>query len=73
MLTLQETISTCQFAQRVALIRNDAVLNEELSPKLMIERLQREIQQLKAELSLATGEMRLDTLTDEEVARYVGA
>jgi len=33
--TFQETISTCRFAQRVALIKNEAVLNEELDPKLV--------------------------------------
>ena len=33
--SLQETISTCRFAQRVALIKNEAVLNEELDPKLV--------------------------------------
>lgn len=33
--SLDESISTCRFAQRVALIKNDAVLNEELDPKLV--------------------------------------
>ena len=33
--SLQETITTCRFAQRVALIKNEAVLNEELDPKLV--------------------------------------
>lgn len=31
----QESISTCRFAQRVALIKNEAVLNEETDPKLV--------------------------------------
>ena len=31
----QETISTCRFAQRVALVKNEALLNEELDPKLV--------------------------------------
>ena len=66
---LQETISTCRFAQRVAMIKNDAILNEELDPKLMIERLRREVQQLKDELSMATGEQRTDSLTDDDIAR----
>ena len=68
---LQETISTCRFAQRVAMIKNDAVLNEELDPKLMIDKLRREIQQLKDELSLATGEQRTDMLTDDDICRSV--
>ena len=32
---LQESISTCRFAQRVAMIKNDAILNEEVDPKLV--------------------------------------
>lgn len=32
---LQETISTCRFSQRVALVKNEATLNEELDPKLV--------------------------------------
>lgn len=31
----QESLSTCRFAQRVALIKNDALLNEELDPALV--------------------------------------
>ena len=34
-LVLQESISTCRFAQRVALIKNEATLNEEFDPKLV--------------------------------------
>ena len=68
---LQESISTCRFAQRVALIKNDVMLNEELDPKLMIQKLKREIQQLKEELAMATGEQRTDELTDEDLERSV--
>jgi len=32
---LQESISTCRFAQRVAMIKNDVLLNEEIDPKLV--------------------------------------
>ena len=31
----QETISTCRFSQRVALVKNEALVNEELDPKLV--------------------------------------
>ena len=65
----QESISTCRFAQRVAMIKNDAVLNEELDPKLMIEKLKREIAQLKDELAMATGEQRTDALSEEDLDR----
>uniref|UniRef100_A0A9J7YJG8 Kinesin-like protein n=1 Tax=Cyprinus carpio carpio TaxID=630221 RepID=A0A9J7YJG8_CYPCA len=63
----QESISTCRFAQRVALIKNDALLNEELDPALLIVRLKKEIQCLKEELALVTGEQRSDKLTQEEI------
>eukprot|EP01137_Pigoraptor_chileana_P035581 Opistho-2@29845 len=52
---VDESISTSRFAQRVALIANDAQLNEELDPSLVIARLKREVQQLRDELALATG------------------
>ncbi|XP_068607936.1 kinesin-like protein KIF6 [Brachionichthys hirsutus] len=64
---LEESISTCRFAQRVALIKNEAVLNEELEPALEIARLKREIQSLKEELALVMGEQRNEQLTAEEV------
>lgn len=65
----QESISTMRFAQRVALIKNDAVLNEELDPKLVVIKLKRDIEQLKEELAMATGEQRTDELTGEEHSR----
>lgn len=65
----QESISTCRFAQRVAMIRNDVMVNEELDPKLLIARLKREVQQLKEELAMATGEQRTDNLSEEDISR----
>ncbi|XP_070634014.1 kinesin-like protein KIF6 isoform X5 [Bos indicus] len=64
---IDESISTCRFAQRVALIKNEAVLNEEIDPKLMIIRLQKEIQELKDELAIVTGEQRTEALTEAEL------
>lgn len=64
---IAESISTCRFAQRVALIKNDALLNEEMDPALLIVRLKKEIQSLKEELTLVTGEQRSDKLTQEEI------
>ncbi|KAM5327959.1 kinesin-like protein KIF6 [Glossophaga mutica] len=64
---IDESISTCRFAQRVALIKNEAVLNEEIDPRLMIIRLQKEIQELKDELAIVTGEQRTEALTEAEV------
>eukprot|EP00111_Clytia_hemisphaerica_P022991 TCONS_00067660-protein len=66
---IDESISTCRFAQRVAMIKNDAILNEELDPQLMIAKLKREVQQLKDELSLATGEQYETDLTQDEKER----
>ncbi|XP_069879937.1 kinesin-like protein KIF6 isoform X2 [Dipodomys merriami] len=64
---IDESISTCRFAQRVALIKNEAVLNEEIDPRLMILRLQKEIQELKDELAMVTGEPRTEALTEAEL------
>jgi len=47
---LDESISTCRFAQRVALVKNDARLNEETDPKLMVRRLKAEVEQLRQEV-----------------------
>ncbi|KAL0969885.1 hypothetical protein UPYG_G00233900 [Umbra pygmaea] len=66
---VDESISTCRFAQRVALIKNEAMLNEELDPALLIVRLKREIQSLKEELSMVTGEHREDQLSQAEIHR----
>jgi len=63
----KESISTCRFAQRVAMIKNDAFLNEEMDPQLLIEKLRQEIAQLKEELALVTGRQPSDVLTEEEV------
>ncbi|XP_044867928.1 kinesin-like protein KIF6 isoform X3 [Mauremys mutica] len=64
---IDESISTCRFAQRVALIKNEAVLNEEIDPRLMITQLKKVIQELKDELALVTGEQRTEELTQEEL------
>ncbi|XP_077138136.1 kinesin-like protein KIF6 isoform X2 [Ranitomeya variabilis] len=66
---IDESISTCRFAQRVALIKNEAVLNEEIDPQLIIVRLKKEIQALKDEIALITGEERTTELTPDELQR----
>ncbi|KAL8592600.1 hypothetical protein ACOMHN_026530 [Nucella lapillus] len=65
---LDESISTCRFAQRVAMIKNDVLLNEELDPKLMIAKLQRTVQELKQELAMLTSEQRTDNLTEDDIS-----
>ncbi|XP_072847570.2 kinesin-like protein KIF6 isoform X1 [Pogona vitticeps] len=64
---IDESISTCRFAQRVALIKNEAILNEEIDPRLIISRLKKEIQELKDELAIVTGEQRSEELAEEEL------
>ncbi|CAE7252034.1 KIF6 [Symbiodinium natans] len=50
---IPESISTCRFAQRVAQITNNARVNEELDPNLLISRLKREVAELKEEVKVA--------------------
>lgn len=50
---VNESISTCRFAQRVAQITNSAKVNEELDPNLLIARLKREVAELKEEVRIA--------------------
>ncbi|XP_068041593.1 kinesin-like protein KIF6 isoform X3 [Anomalospiza imberbis] len=64
---IDESISTCKFAQRVALIKNEAVLNQEIDPRLMIIQLKKEIQDLKDELALVTGKQRTSELSQEDL------
>ncbi|CAI7935378.1 kinesin KIF6 [Podarcis lilfordi] len=64
---IDESISTCRFAQRVALIKNEAILNEEIDPRLIIARLKKEVQDLRNELAMVTGEQRQEELTEEEL------
>lgn len=53
---ISESISTCRFAQRVAQIQNDAVVNEETDPKLVIAALRQQVRELKDQLAMAQGQ-----------------
>ncbi|XP_025103879.1 kinesin-like protein KIF6 isoform X2 [Pomacea canaliculata] len=64
---MDESISTCRFAQRVAMIRNDVMVNEELDPKLLIMKLRQENKDLRDQLALATGEQLQDELTEDDI------
>ncbi len=46
---------SCKFAQRVAQIKNDANINEELDPNLIIARLKGQIASLKEEVAFLKG------------------
>ncbi|XP_030643230.1 kinesin-like protein KIF6 [Chanos chanos] len=66
---IDESISTCRFAQRVALIKNEAVLNEELDPTLLINNLRKEVQCLKMQLGMVTGQQITDQLSQQDMQR----
>lgn len=62
-----ESISTCHFAQRVALVKNNAFINEELEPELVIQRLKGEIKRLREEIKYLKGENgEEEDLTEDE-------
>jgi kinesin family protein 6/9 len=66
----KETISTCRFSQRVALIKNDAILNEELDPRLLINQLRAENIQLRNQISIQNGnEQFTESLTADMIAK----
>ena len=50
-----ESLSTCKFAMRVAMIKNDIMRNETVDPGVIIARLKKENAQLKAEIALMKG------------------
>lgn len=52
---LQETVSTCRFAQRVAMMCTEAKINEEVDPNQEIGMLRDEVQELRRQLSLLKG------------------
>ena len=60
-----ESLSTCKFAMRVALIKNDMIRNQTVDPGVIIARLKKENAQLKAELALMKGQD-----TKEELDKY---
>lgn len=62
-----ESISTCHFAQRVALVKNNAFINEELEPELVIKRLKAEVKRLREEVKFLKGENgESEIFSDEE-------
>ena len=51
---MQETISTCRFAQRVAMVNNEPIINIERKPHQEIAYLKAEVERLKSHISLAS-------------------
>nr|CAD7395175.1 unnamed protein product [Timema poppensis] len=64
---IEETLATCRFAQRVALVSNEASPNEERDPLQEITLLKAEIQRLSSQLALHTNEQLTEELSEGEV------
>ena len=64
---IDESVSTCRFAQRVASIKNEVMRNEQLDPSLIIQRLKQEIVELKAEIKMLKGDSAKDHLDPEDL------
>ena len=63
-------MGTCRFAKRVSKIQNLVSRNEQVDPGVIIQRLKREVQELKAELVLMKGgEGIKEMLTSEDIDR----
>ncbi|KAG2972753.1 hypothetical protein PC118_g15520 [Phytophthora cactorum] len=52
-----ESVSTCRFAQRVARVKNDARLNEEVDPAVIIRQLKVRVASLEEELAILKGDV----------------
>ena len=65
-----ESLSTCRFAQRVSLIKNRAMINEDLDPSMVIRRLKQEILTLREEIAFLKGDAgEGDILTPGEIEK----
>jgi kinesin family member 6/9 len=60
-----ESISTCHFATRVALVKNVAYINEDLEPELVIRRLKAEIKRLREEVRFLKSERGEDDMLQD--------
>ena len=69
---LDESMSTCRFSQRVAMVSNRMEINEEVDPKLLVARLKSELRELKEEIQVLRGEgydRAIAALSDSEKER----
>lgn len=64
-----ESLSTCRFAKRVSKIQNLVSRNEQVDPGIIIQRLKKEVSELKAELALVKGGEQKEHLTSEDIDR----
>ena len=63
---LLESVSTCQFAQRVAMIQNKVIKNLVVDPNVLIARLKNENEVLKKELEYINGVTVREFLTEDD-------
>ena len=66
---IHESIGTCRFARSVQMIQNDMKKNERVDAGVIIQRLKKEVSDLKAELALVKGEGAKESLTAEDIER----
>ena len=64
-----ESISTCRFARSVSAVKNVVSRNETVDPGLIIQRLKKEISELKAEIKMIKGTDAKESLDPEDVDR----
>ena len=67
----EETISTLKFASRMMKVSNEAVINVQQDPELLLKRMEKEIKELKQELAMHDtlankGRVQYDTYTPEQ-------
>ena len=66
---IYESLSTCRFARSVSMIQNKMTKNERVDPGVIIQRLKKEVAELKAELAMAKGGEQRDHLSSEDIER----
>ncbi|KAK6630701.1 hypothetical protein RUM44_002870 [Polyplax serrata] len=63
---LEETIQTCKFAERIALIRNDVKITQVFNPSKEIEELRKENRKLRSQIKLMSSPWTSSELSQEE-------
>lgn len=63
---LSESVSTCQFAQRVALIQNKVIKNLKVDPNAVIVKLKNENEILRKEIEQINGVVLKEFLTEDD-------
>ena len=64
---IMESISTCKFANRVSMIKNNAIKNEIEDKEVIIQKQKQEINILKSELAMAMGQDQKTALDMDDI------